>query len=85
MNTYKIGRVEHYYDKIKVAVVKLIADLSVGENIMFERGGEEVFRQRVDSIQIDYEKVDHAGSGDVIGLRTKAPIREDADVFKLQI
>lgn len=85
MNAYKIGKVEHYYDKIQVAVVKLTADLSVGENIMFERGGEEVSRQRVESIQMDYEKVEHAGSGDIVGLKTKEPIKEGADVFKLQL
>lgn len=85
MNAYKIGMVDHYYDKIKVAVIRLSGDLAVGEKVMFERGGEELFKQTIDSMQIDYEKVEQAKAGDIIGIKTKDPIKEGSEVFKLQV
>lgn len=85
MNAFKIGTVDHYYDKIKVAVIRLTGDLAVGEQVMFERGGEEMFKQAVESMQIEHEKVDQAKAGDVIGVKTTEPLKEGAEVFKLQV
>ena len=80
---FKIGRVTHYYDKIGVAIVELSATLSVGDTIKFARGGEDLFSQSVESIQIEHEKRDSANSGEVVGLKTKEPVREGADVYKV--
>ena len=78
----KIGKVTHYYDKIGVAIVELDGTLSVGDKIKFVRGGEDLFEQTVDSIQIEHEKVDSAKKGDVVGLKTKEVIKDGAEVFK---
>ena len=79
----KIGKVTHYYDKIGVAIVELDGTLSVGDKIKFVRGGEDLFEQTVDSIQIEHEKVDSAKKGDVVGLKTKEVIKDGAEVFKV--
>ena len=84
MADFKIGKVTHYYDKIKVAVLELDADLNVGDTIKFARGGEELFEQKVDSLQVEHEKKDSAKKGDVIGLKTDAEVKEGAEVFKVQ-
>lgn len=81
---YKIGKVTHYYDKIGVAVVELDSDLAIGDKIKFERGGEELFEQEVKSMQIEHEKVEKAGKGDVIGLKTEKEVKEGADLYRLQ-
>ena len=83
MADFKIGRVTHYYDKIGVAVVELDSDLSVGEKIKFSRGGEEMFEQDVDSIQIEHQKLQSAKKGDTIGLKVAQEVKEGADVFKV--
>jgi putative protease len=79
---FKVGRVTHYYDKIGVAIVELDAPLGVGDKVKFVRGGEELFSEVVESIQIEHEKKDSAKKGDVIGLKVKESVKEGAEVFK---
>ncbi len=83
MNLFKIGTVTHFYDKLEVAVVQLTADLAVGEKIRFVRGSEDMFEQKVVSIQVEHKKVDSAKSGDVVGLKTDEKVREGTEVFRL--
>lgn len=73
----------HYYDKIEVAIVELDSDLAVGDKIKFVRGGEDLFEQEVVSIQIEHEKMDRAKKGDIVGIKTKEPVKESAEVFRL--
>lgn len=80
---FKVGRVTHFYDKIGVAIVELDSTLSVGEKIKFVRGGEDLFEEEVESIQIEHEKVDSAKKGDVVGLKTSNEVKEGAEVFKV--
>ena len=84
MADFKIGRVTHFYDKIGVVVVELSAPLSVGDTIKFTRGGEELFEQKVNSIQIEHEKKDSADAGEVVGLKTEKEVKEGAEVYKVQ-
>lgn len=79
---FKIGRVSHYYDKIGVAIVELDATLSVGDKIKFVRGGEDMFEETVESIQIEHEKVESASKGQVIGLKTEKMVKPGAEVYK---
>lgn len=80
---FKIGKVTHYYDKIGVAIVELDGQLSVGDKIKFVRGGEDLFEQNVDSIQIEHEKEESASKGQIVGLKTEKEVKEGAEVFKL--
>jgi putative protease len=80
---FKVGKVIHYYDKIGVAIVELDGTLSVGDRIKFVRGGEDLFEQAVDSIQIEHSKVDSANKGDVVGLKADEAVKESTEVFKL--
>lgn len=84
MANFKVGKVTHYYDKIGVAVVELDATLGATDRIKFTRGGEDLFEQEVKSMQVEHEKVASAKKGDVIGLKTKEPVKEGAEVYKLQ-
>jgi putative protease len=80
----KIGKVSHYYDKIAVAIVELSSSLSVGDKIKFSRGGEDLFTQDVNSIQIEHEQKDSADKGEVVGLKVESEVKEGAEVFKVQ-
>ena len=80
---FKIGKVSHYYNKLAVAIIKLDGTLSVGDKIKFVRGGEDLFEQKVESIQIEHEKKDTAVKGDVIGLKTNEAVKEGTEVFKI--
>jgi putative protease len=84
MADLKIGKVTHYYDKIGVAIVELDGTLTVGEKVKFVRGGEDLFEQEVESIQIEHEKKESAKKGDVIGLKVTSEVKEGAEVFKVE-
>ncbi len=79
----KIGKVTHYYDKIGVAVVELNGGLSKGDKIKFVRGGEDMFEQNIESMQIEHDKIDSAKKGDVVGLKVDQEVKEDAEVYKI--
>ena len=83
MADLKIGKVTHYYDKIGVAIVELDAALSNGDTVKFVRGGEDLFEQKVESMQIEHKQVDSAKKGDVVGLKADKEIKEGAEVFKV--
>ena len=80
---FKIGKVIHYYDKLQVAIVELAAELSVGDKIKFVRGGEDLFEQNVDSIQIEHEKKESAKKGEVVGLKVEKELKEGAEVYSV--
>lgn len=84
MANFKVGTVSHYYDKIGVCVVDLMATLSVGDKIKFVRGGEDLFEEEVQSIQIEHTKVDSADAGTKIGLKVDKEVKEGAEVFKVE-
>lgn len=84
MADFKIGKVTHYYDKIGVAVVELDASLAAGDRVKFTRGGEDLFEQEIDSMQIEHKKIKSAKKGDVIGLKTAQEAKEGAEVYKIQ-
>lgn len=79
----KIGKVTHFYDKIGVVIIELEKPLKVGDKIKFVKGGEDLFEQAVESIQIEHKNVDKAKKGDVVGLKADKEVKENTEVFKL--
>lgn len=78
-----VGKVVHYYDHIKVAVIKLSAPLAVGDEIRIMGGESTDFNQSVASMQMDHEKIKKAQKGKAIGLKVKEKVREGYKVFKV--
>lgn len=78
----KIGAVEHFYDKISVVAIKLSSALKVGDTIKI-KGNSTDFTQKVDSMQIEHEKVAAAKKGDAIGIKVKEPAKAKDEVFKV--
>lgn len=83
MADIKVGKVSHYYDKIGVAVVELTDNLAVGDTIKFVRGGEELFTQKVESMQIEHKNIEKASAGAAIGLKTDQGVKDGAEVYKV--
>jgi U32 family peptidase len=67
MAKLKIGTITHFYPKIGVAVVKLSANLAVGDKISVK--GKNTFSQDVASIQIEHESIKTAKKGQIVGLK----------------
>lgn len=78
-----IGRVTHYFDHLKVAVISLGkgAALKVGDKIRIE-GGELDYEQKIESLQIDHEAVQSVKAGDDFGTKVKKKVHEGYRVYR---
>lgn len=70
---FPLGIVTHYYDKIKVAVLKLSAPLKKGTKVQW-MGEKGVFTQKINSMQIDRQPVEQAPKGADIGIKVKRKV-----------
>ncbi|MEK7104305.1 MAG: hypothetical protein AAB842_02810 [Patescibacteria group bacterium] len=79
----EIGKVLHYFNNIKVAVIKFKEPVKVGDTIKIT-GGEGIdFKQKIASMQIEHKKVALVKKGQEVGIKLKEKVREGYKVFKL--
>jgi len=79
----EVGRVTHYYSKISVAILEIIADsLKVGDTIRIF-GHTTDFTQTVDSMEINHQPFTEVQPGMSIGVKVPGPVREHDKVFKI--
>lgn len=74
------GEVTHFFDKIKVCVIKLKKPVKIGDKLHFI-GRENDFFQPIDSMQINHEQVVIAKKNDEIGLKVIREVRPGDKVF----
>jgi putative protease len=77
----EIGKIIHYFDHIKVAVVSLSGALEVGDKIRIIGGEETDFSQEVESMEVDHEKIKKAKKGDEVGMTVKEKVRDGYKVY----
>jgi len=78
-----VGKITHFFSNIKVAVVELKDELKVGDTIRIV-GGETDFVQKVESMEVEHQKVDVGRPGDVVGLKVEQKVREGYRVYKIE-
>lgn len=76
----KLGEVEHYFDKISVAAIKVKAPFKVGD-VIHIKGHTTDFDQPVISMQIEHVQVQKVKKGDDVGIKVKELVREGDGVF----
>ena len=76
-----VGKVSHYFDKIKVAAIVIKVPVTKGDTLVFE-GGDTLFSQKVAGLQIEHEKVEKAKKGAEIGVKVRQKVREGYRVYK---
>ena len=74
------GKIDHYFDKIKVITTTLKAPIKVGD-IIHIKGHTTDFVQSVDSLQIEHESVQKAKKGDGVGIRVKEFVRDNDIIY----
>ena len=79
----KLGKITHYFDKVKVIAIKLSDNLSVGDTIRVVGGENTDFKQKIVSMEIKGEKVKKAKKGKEVGVKVKERAREGYKVFKV--
>lgn len=79
----EIGRITHYYSKIRVAVVELTkGSIKVGDTIHI-KGHTTDLTETIDSMQIEHEDIEEAKKGQAIGLKVADHVREHDTVYKV--
>lgn len=82
MEEMQVGKVTHYFSKIGVAVIEVTdGSIKVGDEIRI-KGHTTDFKQKVDSMQVEHEKLQVAEPKQSIGLKVHAPVRANDLVYK---
>lgn len=76
----KIGEITHYFDHIKVGIIKASSPISVGDKVHI-KGHTTDFEQEIAEIQLDHESIKTAKKGQEVGVRVKELVREGDEVF----
>jgi len=76
-----VGKITHYFPKVRAAVIKLEAPLKVGDTIKI-KGHTTNFQQAITSMQIDRVPIDQAKKGQEIGLLVDSRVRQHDIVYK---
>ncbi len=83
-NETAVGKVTHYYSHLQVAVVQLDRGaLQVGDTIHV-KGHTTDFQQRVESMEIEHQRLDRAERGDIFGLKVIDHAREHDVLYRVQ-
>lgn len=78
----EVGKVNHYYTHISVAVVNVTAPIKVGDRIRI-KGHTTDFTQKVESMQIEHERIQEARKGQSIGMKVKDHVRQHDVVYRV--
>ena len=79
----QVGKVIHYFPKIGVAVVDVTdGSIKIGDEIHV-KGHTTDFRQKVNSMQIEQDKIEVAEAGQSIGMKVEGPARANDLVYKV--
>lgn len=77
-----VGTITHYFSKPEVGVVKLTAEIKLGDVLRF-RGHTTDFEQEIASMQVDHGAVETAAAGSEVALKLSARVRKGDEVFKV--
>lgn len=78
-----IAKVVNYYNKIKVAELKIWDDLSVGDEIMVQGPTTGSITHVIESMQIDGKSIETAEKGLNVAIAIDTKLRENDFVYKL--
>jgi len=82
MDKKKVGKVEHFYNGISVAVIKVGVSIKKGDMISIE-GPSTNFQQKVESMQIDRKDIAEAKKGQSIGMKVNDKVKPNDIVYKI--
>jgi len=78
----QIGTVDHFFNNISVSMIKLTAELKVGDKIRIKGKGAELV-QDVSSMQVDRVPAQEAKAGDVVSIKVTQKVRPGDTVHKV--
>jgi putative protease len=83
MAEQRIGEVVKYFSKPSVAAVKITdGEIRVGDTLKFT-GHTTDLTMRIDSMEVNNQKVPEAVAGDFIGIKVADRVRPGDEVFRV--
>lgn len=77
-----VGTITHYFAKPEVGVVKLVADIKVGD-VLRVRGHTTDVEQEITSMEVDHAAVETAAAGTEVAFKVKDRVRKGDEVYKV--
>ena len=78
-----VGKVAHYFEKIKVATIKLVAPLKVGDEIIVVGKTTGIKKAKINHIEIKNKPIQKAKKGDEIGIQLHK-VRKNDEVYVIK-
>ncbi|MBI5025212.1 MAG: translation elongation factor-like protein [Nitrospirae bacterium] len=78
-----VGRITHFYKNIGVAAMEVKESLAVGDTIHI-KGHTTDLEQKIESIELEHQKIPKADRGQVVGIRVKDHVRENDLVYRIE-
>lgn len=78
----RIGEITHYYTHLSVAVVILIDEINLGDEIHI-MGRITDFSMHVSSMEVNHHKVESANAGMEVALQVDEYVRAGDEIYKL--
>jgi putative protease len=77
-----VGKVMHFYNKIKVAEVKIeTKGMKLGDKLMIQGPTTGVYEQKLNSMEIKHKKIKQAGKGKTIAVKLNKVARKNDRVY----
>ncbi|MEK6827260.1 MAG: U32 family peptidase, partial [Nanoarchaeota archaeon] len=77
-----VGKVVHYFDDAKVAAIKLVSELNVGDKIVIIGDTTGIVKTKIDSIEINKKEISNAGKE--VGIKVPEIVRKNDEVYVLK-
>lgn len=77
-----VGKITHYFPHIGVAAATLSGELKVGDRVRV-KGHTTDFTAAIESLEIEHQKVDHAGPGDNVAFTVSEKARPGDKVLRV--
>ncbi len=84
-NNYKhfVGKITHYYDKLNVATLKLVAELKLNDKVVVIGKTTGVVKANVDYMEIKNKAVKKAGKSQEVGIKLPR-VRKNDEVYVIK-
>ncbi len=80
MSKKKIGIVTHYFENLKVGIIKAASPIRIGDAVHF-KGYTTDFEQEIKEMQFDHQSITEAKKGKEFGVKVKSKVREGDKVY----
>jgi translation initiation factor IF-2 len=78
----RVGKVTHYFNKIRVAGVRVTDRLAIGDRV-FIIGHTTALEQAVQSMELDHRPIQIAEAGQEVGIKVIDQVRVGDEVYRL--